>query len=284
MESIDALYAVSESLMTIGPVSEPHSITLLLLFLVVLIQVLSAVVRAWTREAKTQFQEKAETPVPQPPPPPPPMTASDVERLLDRLGSPDAAEVKSADRELGEHFYGNRSLRGSDTLRPIIDMASRVDAPDVARGFCLRVVGSIQVPGAREILIKGLSAKSPLVRAAAAGGLHSLRDPTTVAPLVEVLLNDDSHEVRSSVTSTLGWIESPEAVPALMTCFERGDKRAKVDALHALGRIGDPRSLPLARAALSHRYRRLREAAKSALFQYDYRRRRGQPEVQGYLP
>ena len=257
-----------------------HSISLL--FVVFLAIMVGVVVRAWMREARTQVQKEAERPTPQPVPAP--LSPEDVERLLDQLGSSNAAEAKSADRKLGEYFRDRAESRSSEILRPIINVATREGAHDAARSFCLGVLAAIQVPGARQILLNALRAQSPEVRAAAAQGLWHLRDPTTVASLIEVLLNDSSYEVKSSVTSTLGWIKSPEAVPALMFYFEKGDKRAKVDAMWALGAIGDPRSLLLARAALAHRYRRLREAAKMALGEYDFKRRERGPKPERFLP
>jgi HEAT repeat protein len=58
-----------------------------------------------------------------------------------------------------------------------------------------------------------------------------------------------------------------------MSYFESGDPDDKVAALNALGQIADPRSLPLARAALDHKNHKIKKAAKQALVAYDYKRR-----------
>jgi HEAT repeat protein len=70
-------------------------------------------------------------------------------------------------------------------------------------------------------------------------------------------------------------MQSVEAVPPLMAFYERGDQDSKVAAIRALGKIADPRSLPLARAALVGRDRKVRGAAKLALARYDLKRRHG---------
>ena len=266
--------------------SGSHSLSLL--FVLSLAWMAGAVVRAWMREARTQFEVKPASPAPRTERSP--VTPEDAAGFFDRLGSPNESEAKSAERRLDECFYGSgdqdsdAALRISPLFQLLVDTAKNDGANDAARGYALSRLGSLERPGARQILLDALQAKSARVRAAAAGAIWFLSDPTTVAPLVEVLQKDDSYEVRSSVTRALGWIRSPEAVPALMTCFEKGDKRAKVDSLWALGSICDPRSLPLARAALSHRYRRLREAAKMALAGYDDVRRKNAPPAPGYLP
>ena len=124
------------------------------------------------------------------------------------------------------------------------------------------------------MVVDALSDASPKVRVAATQGLRFFREPSTVPVLVGAL-QDPALEVRCSAACSLGFIRSAEAVPPLIVFYERDNREFKVAGLHALGYICAPRSLPLARAALLDKVRKIRDAAKSAMAQYDFKRRQG---------
>lgn len=171
-------------------------------------------------------------------------------------------------QQIQEEHY--RTVRGSAALDPLLDTTR--DGTEFARASAATALGAIGERRALPLLVNALSDPSPTVRASATQGLGFFRDPSTVPALIRAL-DDLDTEVSCSAASALGYIGRGEAVPPLMALYERSDWRSKVAALGALGWICDPRSLPLVRAALSERVRRVRDAAKSALAQYDFRRR-----------
>jgi HEAT repeat protein len=149
-----------------------------------------------------------------------------------------------------------------------------VNGTDFARAYAATALGAIGDSRALPLLLNALSAASAVVRQGAIQGLKFFREVSTVPAIVR-LLDDPVLEVRQAAATTLGLIGSADAVPALMAFYERGDRESKVSALWAFAYIGDPRSLPLARAALLDKVRKVREAAKFALAQYDFKRRTG---------
>jgi HEAT repeat protein len=216
-----------------------------------------------------------------------------ISRLVARLNSQVEAEAKQAASELDGLFYPNygpgprevaaaeaqqitdnhfRAIRGSKAIEPLFK--AMVEGAEFARAYAATVLGAIGDIRALPLVVDALADSSPKVRLAATQGLRFFREPSTVPGLIRAL-QDPALEVRCSAACSLGLIRSAEAVPPLMEFYERGNRESKVAALHALGYICDPRSLPLARAALLDKVRKVRDAAKSALAQYDFKRRQG---------
>jgi bilin biosynthesis protein len=86
------------------------------------------------------------------------------------------------------------------------------------------------------------------VRAACVRGLYKAGQGEAASLLIEAL-KDDSREVRNSSAMFLGWIESKEAVPALLqVAAADGDLRVRKSAVQALENIRDQGAvLPLIR-------------------------------------
>jgi HEAT repeat protein len=94
-------------------------------------------------------------------------------------------------------------------------------------------------------LIASLSDRRSDVRLAAARALGRLRVPSAGHQLVG-RINDDALDVRLAAMRALGDIRERSAVPALTEQFEYYTRGvAGRQALDALARIGDPRSVPL---------------------------------------
>ena len=172
-------------------------------------------------------------------------------------------------RRISDNHYG--AIHGSEAIEPIL--ATTRHGTDFARAYAVTVLGVIRDRRALPVLVEALGDAAPEVRMAATKGLWFFHDSSTISALVRVLEEDAVGEVRCSAAQALGFIRSVEAVPALMAFYEHGNSEAKVSVLHALGYIGDSRSLPLVRGALFDRIHVIRKAAKSALAQYDFKRR-----------
>ena len=193
--------------------------------------------------------------------------------MLDRLLYPNyraGPRVVSAEesRQIQERHYG--ALRGSTVLDPLLN-AARCGKP-VSRAYALTALSLIGDSRARSLPLDALADPSPKVRLAATTCLRFSSEPALASHLIPIL-NDLNAEVRQSAARTLGCIGSTDAVPPLISYFERGGPNDKAAALDALGQIADPRSLPLARSALEDAERKVRKAAKSALASYDMKRR-----------
>jgi HEAT repeat protein len=221
------------------------------------------------------------------------LSKSKVSRLVARLSSRVEEEAKQAALMLDGLLYPNYGpgprlinaaesqritddhyggLRGSNAVEPLLE--ALLKGTEFARVYAATVLGCIGDRRALPLLVDALSDASPAIRQAAIKGLWFFREPSTVPALVQAL-QDSSSDVRCSAASALGFIGSPEAVPPLVAFYGRGDRESKVAALGALGYICDPRSLQLAREALRDRVRKVRDAAKFALAQYDFKRRHG---------
>lgn len=166
--------------------------------------------------------------------------------------------------------YG--AIRGTPVMDPLLETA-RCGTP-FARAFAVGVLGAIGDRRALPVVLDALSDTASAVRLKATTSLLHFQELSTVPFLIRAL-DDLDPEVQRSAASTLGSLRAVEAVLPLMAFYERGDWKAKAEALVALGFIGDPRSLPLARAALLDKVRKVRDAAKSALANYDFNRRHG---------
>lgn len=94
------------------------------------------------------------------------------------------------------------------------------------------------VPG----LVRALGHKDPAVQYAAAEALGELREPSAVAPLMEVLTADRYSGVRWKAAEALARIGEPAVVP-LIGALHHPDEDVRWKAAIALGEIGDDRAI-----------------------------------------
>jgi hypothetical protein len=195
--------------------------------------------------------------------------ASMLDQILYPNYGPGPRVVSAAEsQQIQDRHYG--VLRGSIVLGPLLNAAHR--GKPFARAYALTALGAIGDIRAQSLPIAALSNGSLAVRLAATNCLRFWRQLSSTEHLIP-LLNDPDNDVRQSAARTLGCVGSVDTVPALMSYFERGGPNDKAAALHALGQIADPRSLPLARDALVNADHKVRKAAKAALASYDMKRR-----------
>jgi HEAT repeat protein len=169
------------------------------------------------------------------------------------------------------------------------------DADPERRAAAANALGEFMDPGGTKFLVKAVSDSSPLVRANALSAIRRLNDPegapavttglgdgdvsvrkaavetsTKLAGFKDVaavakLLSDPDTVVRGKAADALGVFKARGSVPGLMAlAVNDGDEDVRVDAVNALGEIGDPAARPTIEKALNDSSSRVRDAARVA--------------------
>lgn len=169
------------------------------------------------------------------------------------------------------------------------------DADPARRAAAADALGEFMDPGGTKFLLKAASDTSPLVRASVLTALRRLNDPdgapavtaglgdgdvsvrrvavetaTKLAgfrdvPSVAKLLSDPDTVVRGRAADALGVFKAKGSVAGLMAlAVNDGDEDVRVDAVNALGEIGDPAARPTIEKALEDASSRVRDAARVA--------------------
>lgn len=169
------------------------------------------------------------------------------------------------------------------------------DADPERRAAAANAIGEFMDPGGTKFLIKAASDTSPLVRVAALAGIRRLNDADGAAavataladgdisvrkqaletatklagfsdvPAVAKLLSDPDVSVRGKAADALGVFKAKGSVPGLMAlAVKDADEDVRVDAVNALGEIGDPAARSTIDQALNDASPRVRDAARVA--------------------
>jgi HEAT repeat protein len=169
------------------------------------------------------------------------------------------------------------------------------DADPARRAAAANALGEFLDPGATPLLVKAAADSSPLVRVAALGAIRRLNDADG-APAVSKALSDGDLSVRRAAVDTavkLGGfadvagianllgdadpIVRSHAADALGVFKAKGsiaglsaiaatdpDEEVRIDAVNALGEIGDPAARPALEKAAADSSSRVRDAARIA--------------------
>jgi HEAT repeat protein len=169
------------------------------------------------------------------------------------------------------------------------------DADPERRAAAANALGEFMDPGGTKFLVKAAGDSSPLVRVAALAAIRRLND-SEGAPAVSTALGDGDVGVRKAALETatklagfrdvvavaklisdpdasirgraadaLGVFKAKGSVPGLMAlAVKDGDEDVRVDAVNALGEIGDPAARPTIEQALNDSSARVRDAARVA--------------------
>ena len=115
------------------------------------------------------------------------------------------------------------------------------------------------------VLRQGLRSRSVASRAVTVELLGRFQALAAIDDVIERLHDDPSVEVRARAARALGRMSSPRAVEALLTCVHDGPVAMRVQAIWALGEIGDPGVLPVLRDIVLQPARQMGEQAAAAL-------------------
>ncbi len=135
---------------------------------------------------------------------------------------------------------------------------SLLESPNAdLRWWAARTLGEIPHPRAFAALLEALNDSAAEVRQCAALGLrHHARRGLEAAPAAQAvaalapLLADEDRLLASLARDALAAL-GEHAVPALLETLEAGSPAARVEAMRALARIGDPRAIPAMFRALT---------------------------------
>lgn len=169
------------------------------------------------------------------------------------------------------------------------------DADPERRAAAADALGEFLDPGGTKFLVNAASDSSPLVREHVMYALRRMNDSAGVpavslglgdgeakvrraaletatklggfrdVPAVAKLLSDGDAVVRGRAADALGVFRAKGSVPGLMAlAVKDGDEDVRVDAVNALGEIGDPAGRPAIEQALNDASSRVRDAARVA--------------------
>ncbi len=169
------------------------------------------------------------------------------------------------------------------------------DADPERRAAAADALGEFMDPGGTKFLVTAASDSSPIVREHVMKALRRMNDPDGLpavslgladgevnvrraaletatklggfrdVPAVAKLLSDVDGVVRGRAADALGVFKAKGSVAGLMAiAVKDSDEDVRVDAVNALGEIGDPTARPVIEQALNDSASRVRDAARVA--------------------
>ncbi|MCB9797702.1 MAG: HEAT repeat domain-containing protein [Alphaproteobacteria bacterium] len=135
------------------------------------------------------------------------------------------------------------ALLGGCGLSPEVVTQGMGSQNPVVRQDMVEAAKLVDDPAVVEALHQALTDEHARIREEAARSLGELAHAESVEPLAP-LLDDPSEAVRAATVTALARIEDPAAVEPLIQ-YARSGGEVRLDALWALGVLGDGRALPL---------------------------------------
>ncbi len=157
-------------------------------------------------------------------------------RILDKIGGRDIDSLIAALKDERTGWYAEEALTRLDgNVLPELD--ERLKGPDPAiRESVARVMGEVKDRRAVAPLLEAIQSAGDTGKNSATA-LIQIADPASVAPLIELLGNQDE-EVRLYAAYALGGLKDRRAVPALTRTLADPSSSVRGIAAHALGQIG----------------------------------------------
>lgn len=126
------------------------------------------------------------------------------------------------------------------------DIARNLQAPNpVVREDTAKIARNYGSDAVVAALVASLQDPSPTVRRNAVDSLAEL-EAVSAAPTLATMLGSETDEaVERQIVDALGRLKDPSTVPALVSWLEVRESQPPLNAIWALGNIGDPASLEL---------------------------------------
>jgi HEAT repeat protein len=110
------------------------------------------------------------------------------------------------------------------------------------RWWAVRAIAGLEAEGVPHALIRALEDPEAVVRQCAALGLRLRSVPQAVGSLCRALADPDALTARLAGDALIA--VGQDATPDLISALEGAGAAARIEAVRALARIGDPRSIP----------------------------------------
>ena len=169
---------------------------------------------------------------------------SAIESCIAELASGDDRRAEAAALELVA--LGEAALPA--LLRFFNENKSNAPQQVDSRWWALRVLAEIQSPAARETLLQGVADPNPRLRQCALLGLRLQPDERLLSRAPALLADRDA--LTASLAADALIALGAQATPALVKTLQVAPQSARLQAIRALARIQDPRSIPVLFKAL----------------------------------
>jgi HEAT repeat protein len=175
---------------------------------------------------------------------PPPVRAVAL-RSLERVRHPDAAPALIEALSSAETWFPPRAAAalgriGAGAVEPLVRELTDHARPAASRRWAASILGEIGDHRAVRPLHDAIGDVDPELRARAAKALGRLRDPSSVAPLLDSLLTDPSSFVRTAVARALGSLPARETVEFLARSLSDPEWWVRLRAVESLANLGSP--------------------------------------------
>lgn len=126
------------------------------------------------------------------------------------------------------------------------DLARNLQSPNpVVREDTAKIARNYGSDAVNKALIAALADPSIVVRKNAVDSLAELEATEAAVPLAELLPNEPDPGVQRQIVDALGRLKDPAGVPPLIALLEANPDAPPLNAIWALGNIGDNRALEI---------------------------------------
>ncbi|RMF82918.1 MAG: HEAT repeat domain-containing protein [Chloroflexi bacterium] len=120
------------------------------------------------------------------------------------------------------------------------------------RRQAIRYLGTFGDPYVIDTLTETLSDPDEMIRVAAVNALADLRDPSTLATLIEMFHRDESGRVRATIIAGVQLFPTGDYIDLCLIALQDADKRVRSNAVLAFGKTDDARVIePLVNTLLN---------------------------------
>ena len=141
-------------------------------------------------------------------------------------------------------LFGGLVLFGAACSPSDEDIARNLQSPNpVVREDTAKIAKNYGSEAVNAALIAATQDPSTTVRKNAVESLADLEASEAAAPLTALLATEADPDVRRSIIDALGRLKDPVAVPALVAVLDADPEHPALNAIWALGNIGDTSAL-----------------------------------------